>query len=86
MLCYRCRYGARPVVSIFTREVNDEVVELIEAVVAEHEDERMVAFVVLLTNNQAGGERTLKAAAEKYGHRACSAEGMILHYVTALSP
>ena len=31
-LCYRCMYGARPVVSIFAREIDDNVANLIKEV------------------------------------------------------
>lgn len=53
-LCYRCRYGARPVVTVFTRELNDNVKDLIKKVnakVDENKDKKMAAFVVVLTND-----------------------------------
>src|SRR5436190_1683359 len=28
-LCYRCNYGARPVINVFTRTVNDDLAKLI---------------------------------------------------------
>lgn len=53
-LCYKCQYGARPVVSIFARRMDDDVKKLIKQiddVVGQHyDDERMAAFVVLLTD------------------------------------
>jgi len=53
-LCYRCAYGGRPVVSIFARDVNDELVDLIKQVdkkVGENKDKDLKAFVVLLTDD-----------------------------------
>ncbi len=67
-LCYRCRYGDRPVVCVFAREMTDELsnlVKQIDNVVAKNEDKKMAAFVVMLTNDQAGTESKLKAVAEK---------------------
>ena len=31
-LCYRCKYGDRPVVTVFTREVNDTVKDLVKRI------------------------------------------------------
>jgi hypothetical protein len=67
-LCYRCRYGNRPVVSIFTRNVNREVAALIkevDAVVGKNEDKDMAAFVVLLTDEPTAEADTLKKVAEE---------------------
>ena len=53
-LCYRCKYGARPVVSVFVREVNDELAKLIKEVdttVGKNSDKRMAAFVVVLAED-----------------------------------
>jgi hypothetical protein len=65
-LCYRCRYGDRPVVSIFARDVNGPVADLIkqvDGVVGEHQDKDMKAFVVLLTDEPEGQEASLKQVA-----------------------
>ena len=46
-LCYRCKYGARPVVSIFAREMNDDVKQLvskIDAVVGKNKSEKNVSL------------------------------------------
>lgn len=67
-LCYRCRYGNRPTVSIFTRNVDTNVTSLInqiDGVVGKNQGKDMKAFVVLLTDEQAAAEKTLKEAAEK---------------------
>lgn len=69
-LCYRCRYGKRPVVSMFVRDVNDEVAKLIkdvDAKVGENKDAGMAAFVVLLTDNPEGDAQKLKDLAAKQG-------------------
>ena len=69
-LCYRCRYGAQPVVSIFTRKLDDNVAKLVkelDSVVGNNRDSRMAAFVVLLTDDQDAGQTTLKKAADTHG-------------------
>lgn len=69
-LCYRCRYGARPVVSIFTRKVDGNVASLIkqvDATVGENSDKKMAAFVVVLTDNPEGQEGALKQVAQSQG-------------------
>lgn len=69
-LCYRCRYGARPVVSIFCREVNDSVVALVkdvDAKVGANKEAGMAAFVVLLSENPEADAAKLKELAAKQG-------------------
>ncbi len=69
-LCYRCRYGARPVVSIFCREVNDNVAALVKEVdskVGANKDAKMAAFVVLLSDNPEADAAKLKELATKHG-------------------
>ncbi|TXT30037.1 MAG: hypothetical protein FD138_2350 [Planctomycetota bacterium] len=69
-LCYRCKFGDRPVVNIFAREMTPEVVALvkeIDAVVGKNEEKKMAAFVTLLTNDPDKDEATLKAIAKKEG-------------------
>lgn len=67
-LCYRCQYGARPVVSIFTRKMDENVVKLVkelDTVVAKNSDEKkMAAFVTVLTNDPDAAEGQLKKVAE----------------------
>ena len=68
-LCYRCNYGARPVVSIFTRTMNHEVAELvkeIDNVVGRNRSSGMAAFVVVLTDDPDTQETTLRKAARQY--------------------
>lgn len=68
-LCYRCQYGNRPVVSIFTRKMDDNVVKLvkeIDALVQKNgEDKKMAAFVTLLTDDPDAAEGSLKTVADK---------------------
>lgn len=69
-LCYRCMYGARPVVTIFTRKLDDNCISLIKEVdaqVGKNTDAQMRAFVVLLTDDTDGAEKQLKEVAEKNG-------------------
>ena len=66
-LCYRCRYGNRPVVSIFTRDVDKGVGELIskvDGVVTKNSSKDMAAFVVLLTDEPESKEADLKSLAK----------------------
>ena len=67
-LCYRCRYGERPVVSIFARDLDEKTVELIKKVdqkVEKNKDAQMSAFVVLLTDDPDAAEKQLQEVAEK---------------------
>lgn len=69
-LCYRCKYGSRPVVSIFTRKVDGNVASLIKQVdstVGQNAGKKMAAFVVVLTDNPEGQEGTLKEVAKNQG-------------------
>jgi len=67
-LCYRCRYGNRPTVCVFAREVNDNLAALIKQIdesVGKNEDKKMAAFVVMLTEDSSGTDTKLKALAAK---------------------
>jgi hypothetical protein len=65
-LCYRCKYGSRPMVMVFARTANDELVALtkqLDKAVAKHEKEKLAAFVNLL-----GEDRdSLEAKAKELG-------------------
>ena len=68
-LCYRCRYGNQPVVSIFTKEMTDEVAQLskeLDNVVAKNRDQKMAGFVVLMTDDPEKAAPSLEAAAKKH--------------------
>jgi hypothetical protein len=68
-LCYRCQYGAKPVTTIFTREVTPEVAALVKQIddqVGANKGKNMKAFVVLLTEDaDAGAKQLEKLAAEQ---------------------
>jgi hypothetical protein len=56
------------VVNIFVREITDELASLVKQIddtVGKNEDQKMAAFVVLLTDNPSAAEDKLKAVAEK---------------------
>lgn len=68
-LCYRCRYGGRPVVSVFTRNTDGQVATLIkqlDGVVGKNQEKDMAAFVVLLADEPESKEGDLKSIAEKH--------------------
>ncbi|MCH2201214.1 MAG: hypothetical protein MK102_04535 [Fuerstiella sp.] len=68
-LCYKCQYGFRPVVSIFTRTMDDDVKRLIkqidEVVGRNYEKYRMAAFVVLLSDQPRDHQASLVATAKE---------------------
>lgn len=64
-LCYRCRYGNQPVVTVFAKEMTDEVAALVkelDGVVAKNRDEKMAGFVVLLSKDPAKAASLTKTA------------------------
>jgi len=65
-LCYRCLYGERPVVGIFVRELEPQTEALIQKIdqeVAEHQDDKLAAFVVLLAEEPAEMKSKLESIA-----------------------
>lgn len=67
-LCYRCLYGERPVVGIFVREFDEPTTTLIKKIdseVAAHQDEKLAAFVVMLTDTPAEVKTELEKIASK---------------------
>jgi len=67
-LCYRCRYGNQPVVTIFAKEMTDEVAALakeLDGVVAKNRDQKMAGFVVLMSSDPEKAAPTLAKTAEK---------------------
>jgi len=53
-LCYRCRYGSRPMVLVFARETGGRVPELLEAIdktVGANEDSRLKGLLTLMGKN-----------------------------------
>jgi hypothetical protein len=68
-LCYRCRYGNQPVISIFAKEMTDDVAKLskeLDNVVAKNRDQKMAGFVVLMSDDPEKAAPALTAAAEKH--------------------
>jgi len=69
-LCYRCRFGDRPVVTIFTRVVDDKLAALlkeVDTVVGQNSDKKMAAFLVVMTDDPAGQEAALTKLAKDAG-------------------
>jgi len=68
-LCYRCQYGAKPVTTIFTREITPELAALVKEIdtaVGANKDKNHKAFLVLLTDDaDAGAKQLEKLAAEQ---------------------
>jgi len=67
-LCYRCRYGNQPVVSVFTKEMTDEVATLtkeLDNVIAKNRDQKMAGFVVLMSETPEKAASALEAIAQK---------------------
>lgn len=67
-LCYRCQYGGKPVVTVFTRELNESVKDLVRKVdsqLAKNADKKMSAFVVVMTDDPDAVEPKLEKFAEE---------------------
>jgi hypothetical protein len=65
-LCYRCKYGARPQVMIFTRTTSGEVANLtkeLNAAVAANADKQLSAFVNVMSADKAAAEKAAKELA-----------------------
>jgi hypothetical protein len=68
-LCYRCRYGNQPVVSVFAKEMTDEVAQLskeLDNVVAKNRDQKMAGFVVVMSDTPEKVAPKLEEAAKKH--------------------
>jgi hypothetical protein len=66
-LCYRCQYGARPVVSLFVRKMDEKTTKLVkelDAVVGKNSANKMAAFVTVLTDDPDAQEAPLKKIAD----------------------
>ncbi|MBS0210049.1 MAG: hypothetical protein JSS27_13960 [Planctomycetes bacterium] len=69
-LCYRCKYGNRPQVMIFTRQTNGAVAELtkaLESAVVKQSDKQLSAFVNLLGADKAALDSQAKKFATDTG-------------------
>jgi len=72
-LCYRCRYGSRPMVLVFARDTGGNMPEFLkqlDAAVAEHEDAKLKGLVTLLGDDtdslKANAEKLAQAASAKH--------------------
>jgi hypothetical protein len=69
-LCYRCKYGARPQVMIFTRNTGSDIVSLakeLNSAVAKNESKQLSAFVNVLNSDKAAAEKAAKSLATAVG-------------------
>jgi hypothetical protein len=67
-LCYRCRYGTKPMVMVFTRKSGDGLAPLVkelDSAVASHSDKQLKAFVNIVGENREAAE----AAAKQFGEK-----------------
>jgi len=65
-LCYRCKFGDKPVVSIFARSIDDNLAGLLKSVDGQIEKNKQLnAFFVLLTDDAKGQEAKLAELAKK---------------------
>ena len=65
-LCYRCKYGARPMVMVFTRSTDKSVAELAQQLndlVAKNSEQQLRAFVNVIGENR----DALETSAKKFG-------------------
>lgn len=74
-LCYRCQYGARPVVALFVREWDESVLELVGSLdkyIAEEgaEEKKMAGYVVALSDDSDATEKRVQAIQLQRGLRA----------------
>ena len=68
-ICYACRYGSRPVVNIFVREITDEVTTLITKLdkeIGKNQEKQLKAFVVLLSEDPKADEELLIKVTRKH--------------------
>jgi hypothetical protein len=66
-LCYRCKYGARPQVMVFTRVGGEAVAKLtkeLNAAVAANEDKQLSAFVNVLSADKDAAAKEAKTLAD----------------------
>lgn len=67
-LCYRCKYGQRPMVMVFTRKHTDDVKELVKKLdeaVKKHDDHQLRAFVTVMGEDQAALKECAKKIADE---------------------
>jgi hypothetical protein len=65
-ICYRCKYGSRPQIIVFTRSSDDSIVKLIrhlDELVKSHEQSQLKAFVNVLGDDKNSASDTAKKLA-----------------------
>jgi len=65
-LCYRCKYGGRPTVAVFARQLDENVASLIEQIdgtVAKNSDKKMSAFLVMMSDSPEDHKSSLEKLA-----------------------
>ena len=67
-LCYRCQYGARPVVCLFVRNMDEKTTKLVkelDVVVGKNSSNKMAAFVTVLSEDPDAQEAALQKIADQ---------------------
>jgi len=67
-LCYRCRYGSKPMVMVFARKSDESLASLIkqlDSVVAQNSDKQLKAFVNLVGESRDAAETAAKTFGAK---------------------
>jgi len=67
-LCYRCKYGGRPMVMVFAHNADEKLAALVKKLdeaVAKHKDHELAAFVNLLGEGRDSLEETAKGFGSK---------------------
>jgi hypothetical protein len=63
-LCYRCKYGSRPMVMVFTRKTSDEklasLVQQLDSAVKKNSDAQLRAFVNVMGDSKDAAEASAK--------------------------
>lgn len=68
-LCYRCKYGARPMVMVFTRKTDEQLAALtrsLDEAVAKNSDKKLAAFINVMADSRDAAD----AAAKKFASTA----------------
>jgi hypothetical protein len=67
-LCYRCKYGGRPMVMVFSRKADDKLVALVKKLdeqVSNNSEQKLASFVNLLGDDRDALEAEAKTLAKK---------------------
>jgi hypothetical protein len=67
-LCYRCKYGSRPMVMVFARKPSDGLTALVKELdeaVAKNSEKQLKAFVNIVGENKEDAEKAAKDLAKK---------------------